>query len=245
MRLGDLTWNELDGLAPVLLVPLGSCEQHGPHLPLRTDTIIATALAGRAVAALRDHGMAVLTAPAIEVTASGEHEGFPGTLSIGTDAMTMLLVELVRSADWSDGVVFVNGHGGNLDAVTAATAVATAEARRVLTWWPPTVGPEPGPETEPATGRRAALDLHAGHIETSILLALDPDLVRTDPSEVAAVALDDHGLRRLRSEGVAPVSPTGVLGDPRTASAASGAALLDRWVEDLVGSVQRWLGGPR
>lgn len=250
-RLADLTWTELDGRAPVLLVPLGSCEQHGPHLPLRTDTIIASAIADRATAALVGLGIDTLAAPPVEVTASGEHQGFPGTLSIGTGATETLLVELARSADWSGGLVLVNGHGGNHDAVTGAVVVATGEGRRMHAWWPPSpppvpTPPVPTPPVPPPAPRRdpgptPAPDLHAGHIETSILLALDPTLVSADPSEIAPVTLDRRDLGRLRAEGVAPVSPTGVLGDPRTASATAGIAILDSWVDDLVGSVQRWL----
>lgn len=231
-RLADLTWTELDGRGPVLLVPLGSCEQHGPHLPLRTDTIIASAIADRASAALNEQGADTLVTPPIEITASGEHQGFAGTLSIGTEAMTTVLVELVRSADWSDGLVLVNGHGGNHEAVTNAVAVAAAENRRVLAWWPPP------PEISPPG------DLHAGHVETSILLALDPSLVHRDPAEVTGVVLDRPALARMRAEGLAAVSPSGVLGDPRTASASAGAATLDNWVDHLVGSVRAWLTPP-
>ena len=94
-------------------MPLGSCEQHGPHLPLGTDTIIATALADRLAARCPD----IVVAPALAISASGEHAGFPGTLSIGTDTTAAVLVELARSADWAAGIVLVNGHGGNADAV--------------------------------------------------------------------------------------------------------------------------------
>ena len=109
MRLGDATWPEVDGIArrrtdseapaPIVLIPVGSTEQHGPHLPLATDTIIAEELAGRAVH--RTDGLMI--GPTISVSASGEHAAFPGTLSIGSAVMTSVIVELVRSADWSAG----------------------------------------------------------------------------------------------------------------------------------------------
>src|SRR5829696_8104302 len=116
-----MTWPELGegatGAAGRLLaVPLGSCEQHGPHLPLATDTLVAGALAFRLAAQRTD----VVVAPAMPFGASGEHAGFPGTLSIGTDALESVLVELGRSADQFAGVVFVNGHGGNVDALSRA-----------------------------------------------------------------------------------------------------------------------------
>jgi mycofactocin precursor peptide peptidase len=98
-NLPDVPWTELDRAARrVVLVPLGSLEQHGPHLPLDTDTRIAAAVAA-GTASGRD-GVAV--APALAFGSSGEHAGFPGTLSIGTAALTELLVELGRDAsrDW-------------------------------------------------------------------------------------------------------------------------------------------------
>ena len=95
----------------VLLVPLGATEQHGPHLPLTTDTDIAVALAQRLAAALPD---TVVVAPAVPYGSSGEHEGFAGTLSIGQAATEHLLVELGRSATrtWPR-VMLVCAHGGN------------------------------------------------------------------------------------------------------------------------------------
>src|SRR3954454_19076570 len=112
--LGEATWNTV--ATPLLAVPVGSCEQHGPHLPLDTDTRIAVHLAE----ALGHGRPDVVVAPAGAVGASGEHAGFPGTLSIGTAALTTVLIELIRSADHFAGVVLVNGHGGNAEAVGAS-----------------------------------------------------------------------------------------------------------------------------
>ena len=104
-RLGDVTWTDLWNLTPrpIIAVPVGSFEQHGPHLPLDTDTRIATALA-KGLAASFEPGD-VLIGPALTVTSSGEHAAFPGTLSLGADVVEHLIIELVRSADWSAGVV--------------------------------------------------------------------------------------------------------------------------------------------
>lgn len=82
--------------APILLVPVGSFEQHGPHLPLDTDTLIAVQLAWEAQRRLDVDSM---IGPPITVSASGEHQGFAGTLSIGTETTAAVLVEIVRSAD--------------------------------------------------------------------------------------------------------------------------------------------------
>lgn len=223
--LGARTWTELRaraaGHAPLLAVPLGSTEQHGPHLPLDTDTVIATALAA-ALAQRRDD---VLVAPALAYGASGEHAGFPGTLSIGTAALTTLLVELVRSAsEFCRGIVLVCGHGGNRDAVDAAGARLIAEGRRTLAW----MASVPGG------------DAHAGRTETSLMLALDPGRVRL----AAAAAGDARPLAelmpRLRAGGVAGVSANGVLGDPAGADAAEGERLLDALASDLTAAVAAW-----
>jgi creatinine amidohydrolase len=216
--LGGSTWPEVGSAGPRLLaVPLGSLEQHGPHLPLDTDTRIAVALAERLAAARSD----VVVAPAVAFGASGEHAGFPGTLSIGTSALTTLLVELGRSADAFAGLVLVNGHGGNLDAVREATELLVSEGRPVSAWSPSVPGG----------------DAHAGRTETSILLALDPAVVHLERAEAGATEPLRDLLGELRRGGVAAVAPNGVLGDPTGASAAEGTALLDGLVADLVAAV--------
>ena len=116
MELAGATWRQVEatGARTVLAVPLGSLEQHGPHLPLDTDTRIAGAVA--AGLAARCEGVTV--APAVPYGASGEHADFPGTLLVGHEVLADLLVELVRSARRSfAGVVFVNAHGGNEEAL--------------------------------------------------------------------------------------------------------------------------------
>jgi creatinine amidohydrolase len=221
--LAERTWVDLADTAPPLVcVPIGSCEQHGPHLPLGTDTIVAEALASGLARRRSD----VVVGPTLTVTASGEHAGFPGTLSIGTAATADVIVELVRSADWSGGVVLVNGHGGNRDAVDRALATLTAEGRRVLSWWP-----------DVPDG-----DAHAGRTETSLVLAVRPDLVRLERAEAGVTEPFAALAGRLRTEGVRAVSPNGVLGDPRPASDGEGHELLARLTEQLVAAVDTWRG---
>ena len=233
MRLGDATWRDVaeavrrerstDGVkSPIVLIPVGSTEQHGPHLPLATDTLIAEELAGRAIH-LTD---GLMIGPTISVTASGEHAAFPGTLSIGVDVMTRVAVELVRSADWAAGVVFVNGHGGNHAAVSTAVATLTTEGRQALAWWP----------KWPRRADGGPHDLHAGRIETSLMLAIDPGLVRFE----LAVAGPDATMEELRSNGVRAVSSSGVLGDPTGASGREGDRFIADFVDDLVHEIEKW-----
>lgn len=220
--LADAAWPELDG--PTLLVPVGSTEQHGPHLPLDTDTRIATAVATRAAGAF-----GAVVAPPVGFTASGEHEGFPGTISIGHEVLSAVLVEVGRSAcRWAPRLVFVNGHGGNFPTLPAAVRHLRAEGRDVA-WFGCGV---------------AGGDAHAGRVETSILLALDPQVVRLDRAEGGATAPLESLLEPLRAGGVAAVSPNGVLGDPAGASAEEGARLLDAMTSALLDGLARWAPSP-
>ena len=121
MDLARATWPQVEatGGHGVLAVPLGSLEQHGPHLPLDTDTRIAVVLAE----GLAQHRGGVAVAPAVAYGASGEHAAFPGTLVVGHEVLAGLLVELVRSARRSfSGVVLVSAHGGNEGALSLVQA---------------------------------------------------------------------------------------------------------------------------
>jgi mycofactocin precursor peptide peptidase len=226
--LGPLPWPRLPDPPPVAVLPLGSTEQHGPHLPLDTDTRIAQAVADGLVARLPG----LLLAPPLPYGASGEHAGFPGTLSLGTAVLELAVVELVRSADsTAAGVIIVNGHGGNAAPLRKAAARLVAEGRRMLVW---------APRAELATAAGvpdAPGDLHAGRTETSILLHLAPELVRLG----AARAGPSPALPDLVRHGVRALSPSGVLGDPAGASAAEGADVLTAYVSDAVTRVSRWL----
>ncbi|MGE0299565.1 mycofactocin biosynthesis peptidyl-dipeptidase MftE [Pseudonocardia sp.] len=220
-ELGGAVWPEVGGAT--LLVPVGSTEQHGPHLPLDTDTRIAVAVASRAAAAAG----AVVTPP-VGFTASGEHEGFPGTISIGHDALAAVLVEIGRSAcRWAPRLVFVNGHGGNLPTLPSAVRRLRDEGRDVA-WF---VCGVPGG------------DAHAGRSETSILLALDPGSVRLDRAEAGATAPLPELLDALRAGGVVAVSPSGVLGDPTGATAEEGGAMLAAMTSALVAGLRLWAPG--
>lgn len=230
--LGAITWPEAARLAGsrTLVVPIGSTEQHGPHLPLGTDTIIVEALC-RALA--ESNPAKVMLSPTISIGASDEHRGFAGTLSVGTEALAASLQALAASASGFGGILFATTHGGNLPAMKLARAALGDQGARCLWWWPGAV--------PPALAREG--DLHAGWMETSIMLHLAPRLVRPDLASRGAMGSGDKLMAVLRSQGVAAVSANGVIGDPATASAETGRLLFEAMLTDLEATLTTGSGG--
>lgn len=219
VNLAERSW-EMVGQHPLVLIPTGSTEQHGPHLPLETDSVIAAAVAEGVAQRLKASSLAtnVVIAPTIRFGASGEHQGFAGTTSIGQDVLQSFVIEVVRSMSlWAGRIIFVNAHGGNVRALELAVSHMIAENHDVA--WVPcsTVGG----------------DSHAGRTETSLMLHIAPtsvDLGRavvgnTEPLRTILPALADNGVKAL--------SASGILGDPTGASAAEGSALLDTMITDV------------
>jgi mycofactocin system creatininase family protein len=221
--LAELAWPEIEQRAAggaMLAIPLGSTEQHGPHLPLSTDTDIASALCARLAQQRGD----VLVAPPVPYGSSGEHAGFAGTLSIGQAATEQVIVELVRSAtETFHHVLLVSAHGGNAEPAGRAVATLRSESRHVLLFQPRWDG-----------------DAHAGRTETALQLLLHPWLVayeRATPGETRPIA---ELLPELRDRGVRAVSPTGVLGDPVGASSAEGREVFEALFAGLCDQVDTW-----
>jgi mycofactocin system creatininase family protein len=212
------------------VLPLGATEQHGAHLPTQTDTLLAVATA-RGLEAAR--GLVVADAhvlPALAYGASGEHQSFPGTVSLGTEALEHALVELGRSVStWATRLLVVNGHGGNVDALRRAIPRLRVEGRDAA-WLPCRTSEDPA-------------DSHAGHAETSLMLHLHPELVHMERAAAGCTRPLAEILPALRAGGVAAVSPSGVLGDPTTATAAEGRRLWEELLTDAGGRLARWQPG--
>jgi len=209
---------------PLVLVPLGSTEQHGPHLPFSTDTLIATAVARGVADEYRDRtGASVAVAPALSYGASGEHQAFPGTISIGHEALRCVLIELVRSVStWAGRIVFVNGHGGN-----ALTLKAVVDQMRY--------------EQHDVVAVMCALetptDAHAGFDETCVMLHLHPELVDMARAEAGNTMPLNELLPLLMAQGIRPVSENGVLGDPQSANDLEGERLFSQLIDRVLTEV--------
>ena len=203
----------------ILLLPIGAWEQHGPHLPFDTDTIIVDSVVARALGDTQVDADAFAIAPTIAISASDEHVGFPGTLSMGTEALVQSVVAICRSASWSLGVCLVNGHGGNVDALARISSALTYEKIRHSIWSLPSYD---------------GSDMHAGHTETSVMLHVAPGTVQTDRIERGTVGDASALVAQMRTTGVAGVSANGVLGDPTTATSEHGLAVMNLYSASLI-----------
>ncbi len=210
----------------IVILPLGAWEQHGPPLPLHTDSLIVEAVVASALSRLPDQENSFFVAPTIPITASDEHDGFNGGLSCGTQALVDSVVAIARSASWARGVCVVNGHGGNTDALKGIASALEYENIRAAQWSLPSY---------------QGGDMHAGHTETSLLLHLHPELVRRDKIETGAVGINASDVDTMRAHGVQAVSSNGVLGNPLTASAQHGEHVLNLYTESLLRTLNHCL----
>lgn len=215
----------------VLVLPLGSFEQHGPHLPLDTDTIIIDSVVAQA---LRDSHIiadSFMVAPTVAISASDEHAGFPGTLSTGSAALADSVVAICRSASWTQGICIVNGHGGNTDALARIGSALTYEKIRHSIWSLPSY---------------EGADMHAGHTETSVMLHIDPAKVQIGRIEPGTIGDASSLVAQMRTSGVVGVSTNGVLGDPTTATSEHGVAVMKLYSSSLAAHLatltKEWLG---
>jgi creatinine amidohydrolase len=225
-----MTWPEvraeLDGGRDTVVIAFGATEQHGPHLPLATDALIGDHLA-RLVAERLD----AFLAPTVRVGCSEHHLEFPGTLSISESTFHGVVADLVRSlARGGFGrIVLLPTHGGNFGPLAAALEK---------------LGPVEGVDIRALTDVSALLaiarvgadehgvplgegGLHAGEWETSMLIAIDPDLVHLDRGEPGYTGDLEAAIGAIFGDGVHALAQNGVIGDPTQASAEHGARYWD------------------
>ncbi|APZ42957.1 creatininase family protein [Acidihalobacter ferrooxydans] len=237
------TWPEVQALAArddaVLIQPVGAIEQHGHHLPLATDSAIATGVLGAALYRL-EPDVPVYALPPLYYGKSNEHIGFPGTVMLGAKTLLDTLMEIGESVyGWGvRRLVFFNAHGGQPQLMDIAARDLRARHRDFMTFpffaWSVARG-----DTDLLTPRERAEGMHAGDAETSVMLALLGDRVLT--AQAVAEYPPARGTR-LTPEGALPyawltadLTRSGVIGDPTTASLDKGRRWLDllgaRWAE--------------
>ncbi len=222
-----------DRRSRVAVLPVGSFEQHGAFLPLVTDTVVAVALA-RAIAA--EHSL--LELPPVTISCSHEHAGWTGTVSISARTLYAVVDDVAESLRRSgvDRLVIISGHGGNY---VLGNVVQESHGRMALF---PTEVDWARARTAAGIETTADDDMHAGELETSILLHTHPGLVRADYHEHDELAPERD---RMLTMGLAAYTESGVVGRPSLASAEKGrfvvASLVDsfRGVLDAFDQVSR------
>ncbi|MBA9004475.1 creatininase family protein [Thermomonospora cellulosilytica] len=218
------TTDERERQASIALLPVGSFEQHGDHLPLITDTIVATAIARELAAAYP-----LLLLPPVTISCSHEHSAWPGTASISARTLYSVVTDVFDSITRNGitALVVVNGHGGNY---VLGNMVQEANA----TGRPMALFPQNADWNEARTAggltTTASEDMHAGEIETSLLLHVAPDLVR-DGYQNADHLADDR--RHLHTTGMQHYTRSGIIGRPSLGTAEKGKAVLDSLVQSF------------
>jgi creatinine amidohydrolase len=208
--------------ADIAVLPIGSFEQHGAHLPLTTDTLIASAIA-QGIA--DDYGLLLL--PPVTIGCSHEHAGWPGSVSVSARTLHHIVSDVADSLakNGTLKLVLVNAHGGNY-VLSNVVQEHNVEGRRMVLF--PTGDDWRDARTASGVESTNHEDMHAGEAETSILLATAPDVVRPTYTEADHVS-DDR--RHLLTLGMAGYTETGVIGRPSLASADKGRRLLGAFSE--------------
>jgi creatinine amidohydrolase len=231
--LGELTSPEISRRlteAFILCLPIGAIEQHGPHLPLNTDAVIAEEL-GRRIAGRWAGEFDLWLLPTISISLSREHDWAPGTLSLGIETFVALIKDLAREivrALPARNLIIINGHGGNrgiLDNLMHELASQLGLNVCVI-----------HPFDLSRATQDASQDVHGGKNETSVMLALAPHLVRTDLIVPSAQAADQNAISAMIFDRGASfpwrtddrrLAVDGVIGEPRGASPELGHAIID------------------
>jgi creatinine amidohydrolase len=223
------TEDERARLAMVAILPIGSFEQHGPYLPLITDTIVACSIS-QAIAEMYP----VRNLPPITISCSHEHRAWPGTVSISAGTLAAVITDIQQSLQQSgiSKLVLINGHGGNY-VLRNVVQEATVEGPHMALY---------PASSDWARARSAAgmitndhEDMHAGELETSLLLHACPELVRDGYHNADHTANERPGLLTTGMQGY---TTSGIIGRPSLAAAPKGRAALTSLVGSFAACLQ-------
>ena len=249
IKLSELSWPEVKDILNqrnAILVPVGSTEQHGLHLPLNVDSACATYVSDKAAAKVNaDNLIRVVVAPTIHYTEVYTFSSFPGSIGISLDTETRLIADITRSfiKQGFNNLIFVNGHNSNIIPISTALRQVSEEyptaGLYALNWW------ALGFETIPKI-RKSQFCLHADELETSMSLLIQPENVRM---EEAAVEIPQYSLSEkwVKPDFYAPSRvfyhsrkkyprmgiDRGVMGDPTVASKETGEKIAEAVIKDL------------
>jgi creatinine amidohydrolase len=240
-----LNWKQVDALprdSTLLVLPTAAIEQHGHHLPLATDTLINNLLLGHALSKL-PADLSAYALPPVHYGKSNEHAGFPGTLSVSASTFMAVLHDLGASLSGAgfQKLVLYNTHGGN----TALIDVMARDLRAEFGLRTFALHGSGGISFEGLNAQEKAYGFHAGEVETALLLASVPELV--DRSAYTVNYIADISKPEMLLPENAPatfawltrdIASSGVMGDPRPATAENGARWLDEAATRLAAALQ-------
>jgi creatinine amidohydrolase len=249
--LADLSWpeiNEIRDLVDMVLIPVGSNEQHGPNLAVQMDSRGAFEFCKRASMRMAPRLMVV---PAVPWGVSIHHMNFPGTITLTPETFIQVLVEIIQSLNHHgfERFMIVNGHGGNISAMDIATIRARTELEvpfvGACTYFS-FLG-----ENAKAKHQTAEINGHACELETSVAMYLMPEIVKTEALEPAQFTDLATGLRKeMRQYGVSipytfdEYTLNGAFGDARLASVEFGRDLVEEGLDNFCGFLERLLASP-
>jgi len=239
---GNLTWPEAEKYLEkmdIAILPVGSIEQHGPHLPLNTDSFDAEYLANQVAAACSEPKPLVL--PLIPYGVSYHHEGFKGTISINNDTLSKIVYEIGMSLS-RNGIkkfLIINGHGGNGPSLNFAAQMINRDARIFVA-----VDSGETSDVDIYQMIETPNDVHAGEFETSTALAIRPHLVKGSVAKKSIPEFSSRYLNFTSKRGISwyaytkRISENGVLGDPSKATAEKGKKMWQIMIAHLVTFVE-------
>ena len=244
--IGELTFLEITRTlkeSSILCLPIGSIEQHGPHLPLNTDVILAEEFTRRIIARWGD-SLDIWQLPTLAISLAREHEWASGTMSLSVQGMTAFMRDIGREiarALPARNLAIINGHGGNRGILEALAQDLRAEFGLNICVLHPAAWAEVDANLE-------IPEIHGGKNETSMMLAIAPQLVRQDqiaqlknpPSgEAVRTAILDRAVSWPWTTDDKRIADMGVIGDAKAASAEFGERILDHVVETAGGVLKQ------